>query len=265
MTASATCEVTGLAKRFGGLRVFTDVDLTVSSGTIVGLIGPNGAGKSTILHCISGFQRPDAGRITFDGQSVLGRSPDGLCRAGIARTFQHPNLLGSDTVLRNVMVGTHCRGQARLVGAVWRSRGVREEESRLSGLAMDQLGLLGCANLAEVPAQALTAGQQRLVSVARALAGSPRLLLLDEPAAGLNEVETAALAHSLREVAASGVGLLLVEHDMALVMAVCERLVVLADGGIIAEGDPTAVRDQPQVIGAYLGVGANGGADGTDG
>jgi len=252
-TAGPLLSVRSLAKRFGGLQVFSDVSFDVDHGAVVGFIGPNGAGKSTLIDCVSGFQRPDAGSVFFEGRAITGVAPHTLCRAGITRTFQHSHLLQNLPVFDNVLVGAHVRGTARLGGALWRSRAVASEERRFADAAMAALDSVGCAHLSGDPAGALTAGQQRLVSVARALASQPRLLLLDEPAAGLNEHETAALSDALTRLGESGFTLLVIEHDIKLITTISHRLVVLANGGVLADGDPVAVCEQQAVVEAYLG------------
>jgi len=252
--SGALLSVRSLTKRFGGLQVFSDVSFDVERGSVVGLIGPNGAGKSTLIDCISGFLRPDVGAAVFDGRRITGVAPHVLCRAGITRTFQHAHLLQNLSVFDNVVVGAHVRGTARLAGALWRSRAVMAEEREFADAAMAALDSVGCAHLSGSPAGALTAGQQRLVSVARALASQPRLLLLDEPAAGLNEHETGALSEALTRLGAAGFTLLVIEHDVKLITTISHRLVVLANGGVLADGDPVAVCEQQAVVEAYLGT-----------
>jgi len=242
-----------LSKGFGGLKVFSDVSFDIEAGTVVGLIGPNGAGKSTLIGCVSGFLRPDSGSVKFEGSTITGIAPHTLCRAGVTRTFQHAYLLSHLSVLENVLVGCHVRARCGQVRALWRSRAVAAEEAALAASAMEALNSVGCAHLAHQKAGSLTAGQQRLVSVARALSSMPRVLLLDEPAAGLNESETTRLADALRSLRETGLTLLVIEHDIRLINAISDHLVVLADGGVIMEGEPAAVCAEPTVIKAYLG------------
>jgi len=250
---TALLQVHALGKWFGGLSVFDDVSFDLEEDTALGLIGPNGAGKSTLAACISGFMRPDAGTVNFAGVSTSTMSPDRLCRAGLVRMFQHPHLLLRESAFENVLVGTHSLGRARRVGALYRSRRIRTEECRLAAAAWDAMVQVGCEGLASMPAAALTAGQQRLVAVARALACRPRLVILDEPAAGLNETETERLTEALLVVKASGISLLIIEHDLELVMAVSDRMIVLAEGSLIADGPPDVVRASPRVVETYVG------------
>jgi branched-chain amino acid transport system ATP-binding protein len=248
--------VSGLAKAFGGLGVFDGVGFRLTPGRVTGLIGPNGAGKSTLINCLTGVLPVDRGEVRLDGRLVTGRPADVLCRAGLTRTFQHARLLDDRTVLANVLIGAHRRGRASLLDAALRLPAFRRDERALRGHALDALDRVGCAALGGLPARALTAGQQRLVSVARALAGGPRLLLLDEPAAGLDATEIRTLIQALRDIAAGGVGLLIVEHHLDLVMDLCEQVLVLAGGRLVAAGPPETVRADPDVIDAYLGTSA---------
>lgn len=246
-------EVRSVGKHFGGLSVFTDVSFELGEGRSLGLIGPNGAGKSTLAACISGFLRPDAGVVTFAGVPTSRVSPDRLCRAGMARTFQHPHLLASKSAFENVLVGTHSLGRVARVGALWRSRRIRNEEQGLAAVAYEAMAQVACDGLADRSASTLTAGQQRLVAVARALASRPRLVILDEPAAGLNETETGLLTTALLSLKRHGISLLIIEHDLDLVATVSDRMVVLAEGALIADDTPDEVRQSPQVIEAYVG------------
>ncbi|MFC4049913.1 ABC transporter ATP-binding protein [Actinomadura syzygii] len=246
--------VARLCRSFGGLQVLRDVGFRLDPGRVVGLIGPNGAGKSTLINCVTGVLAPDGGDIWLSGSRATGRSPDDLCRGGLSRTFQHARLLEHLTVLDNVLVGAHVRGRVGIVAAALRLPSVRHEEIRLRECAVRALDLVGCGHLADTPAHALTTGQQRLVSVARGLAGDPRFVLLDEPAAGLDDTETGALADALRQVAAGDVGLLIVEHHLELIMELCDEVLVLAGGGVVASGPPAMVRDHPAVVDAYLGT-----------
>jgi branched-chain amino acid transport system ATP-binding protein len=247
--------VRGLTLAFGGLRALDDVDLAVAEGSIAGLIGPNGAGKTSLLNCICRFYRPQRGSILFDGVDLLRRPAHALAGLGLARTFQHMELFGPLTVLENVLVGAHTGRRPNMAGEAWALPGARraERQMRLDGMAL--LTQLGLAAHAHVPARALPLGLQKRTGVARALACRPRLLLLDEPAGGLNASEKRELATLLRAVRDDlHVTILLIEHDMDLVMSLCESLTVLDFGRRIAEGSPAAVRRDPAVIGAYLGI-----------
>lgn len=246
-------EVRGLSRRFGSIVVFGGVDVDLRAGEVLGLIGPNGAGKSTFINCVTGSLAPDSGTVSFDGVPVIGRRPDQFSRMGLARTFQDPRLLEHRTAFENVLLGRRVKYGVVELARLGQGRRTRAHEERVVLEVLDQVG---CRHLADIRAGSLSAGQQRLVSVARAMAGSPRCLLLDEPAAGLNDTETAALLENLRIIRGTGVAILLVEHHMGLVMEVCDRVTVLANGGVIAEGAPDEVRRDPEVIRSYLGSAA---------
>jgi len=245
--------VRDVTKRFGGLTAVQGVSFDVHEGTIKALIGPNGAGKSTLFNTLTGFERPDEGSVTFDGVEMVHRSPRDVVRAGMARTFQNTQLFDALSARENVMVGAQAhqpRGflsaALRLPSAVRQDRAAAEEAGRL-------LRMIGIDEWAETLAADLPAGIRRLVEIARALATGPRLLLLDEPAAGLNATETSELIQTLYRVRDTGITVLVVEHDMALVMEVSDEIVVIDRGCKIAEGPPRLIQKDPAVISAYLG------------
>ena len=244
----------GITRRFGGLVAVDNVSLDIAEKGITAIIGPNGAGKTTLFNIISGFMTPSAGRVTFAGEDITSMRPDRIAKRGLIRTFQLVQLFESLTVLENVKVGRHLHTRGGLLAAIVPSRSAREEEQAVDDSAGALLGRTGLAVQAATMAAVLPYGQKRLLEIARALAAEPKLLLLDEPAAGLNREETTRLAALLRQIAASGIAVLLIEHDMSLVMNVADRIAVLDFGRLIAEGAPTDVRANPDVIAAYLGT-----------
>ncbi len=243
----------GISKRFGGLAALAEVSLAIASGEIFGLIGPNGAGKTTLFNVLTGIYPADAGEFTFDGARLTGMKSHRVCARGIARTFQNIRLFANMTALENVMVGRHVRTRAGVAGAIIRGARTRAEEAAIARRASELLDYCGIAARASDPAHSLNYGDQRRLEIARALATEPRLLALDEPAAGMNATERVGLARLLERIRADGVTLLLIEHDVKLVMGLCDRVAVLDYGRKIAEGAPAAVRRDPAVIAAYLG------------
>ncbi|ABB37062.1 Monosaccharide-transporting ATPase [Oleidesulfovibrio alaskensis G20] len=246
--------LTNLTKTFGGLIAVNDVSMTVEQGSIVGLIGPNGAGKTTVFNLITGNYKPDSGTVEFDGEDLTGRPTHRIVVRGIARTFQTIRLFQNMSVLENVLAGCHCRMKSGLLSSLFRTRSQRAEERRALERAVHELEFVGLAAQHANLARNLSYGNQRLLEIARALASDPRFIILDEPAGGMNDHETAQLIDLIRAIRDRGITVLLIEHDMGLVMKVCEQLVVLEYGAVIAQGTPDAVKADPRVIEAYLGA-----------
>jgi branched-chain amino acid transport system ATP-binding protein len=246
-------EVSGITQVFGGVTALEDVSFAIKKGDITGVIGPNGAGKTTLFNIITGIYTQAAGRVSLNGRDVSGLPPERLARLKLVRTFQNVELFGGMTVLENVMVGLHTRSSSGMLSCSLRMPWSRVEETRIREEALKWLDFTGISDLAEVTAANLPFGKGRMLEIARALAMEPEIMLMDEPAAGLNSQETLGLARLIRQIRDLGITVVLVEHDMELVMEICVRIVVLNLGRKLAEGTPREIQENPEVIAAYLG------------
>jgi len=251
-------KITGLTMDFGGIRALDHLDLRVMQGEIVALIGPNGAGKTTFFNCLTGIYKPSSGDLllTPPGQETRrlnGLKPNKVTQQGLARTFQNIRLFPNMTVLENVMIGRHCRTRAKVLGAIFRNRKTVQEEKEIVRLSLSILKKIGLADMPDEFAKNLPYGAQRRLEIARALATDPLMLLLDEPAAGMNPQETSELDELITSIRDDGLSILLIEHDMKLVMSLSDHIFVMDYGKKIAEGNPEQIRNNPAVIKAYLG------------
>lgn len=250
---SALIEVTGLDKTFGGVHAVEGLSFTVDAGQIYSVIGPNGAGKTTLFNLITGIYTPTKGEIKLNGESVVGLEPNQLAERGMCRTFQQMQICMNMTALENVMLGRHLQLKSSFLTTILRLPSLLKDEEDCRDHAVELMKFVGCGDYLEAEASAMSYGALKRLEIARALASNPKVVLLDEPAAGLNGTETAELEELIKKIAAQGITVVLVEHDMKLVMGISDRLLVINYGRKLAEGTPEEIRNNPDVIAAYLG------------
>ncbi len=248
-------DVKNLSIRFGGLKAVDDVTMNIEAGEIFGIIGPNGAGKTTFFNMCSGVYRPTAGEVYFEGTNLVGKKPEEICRLGLARTFQNIKLFNYMTVLDNVKIGFHTKTKTHMFDAIARNKRFREDEKLIHERGLELLHMLRLEEQQDTKAGNLSYGMQRKVEIARALATDPKLLMLDEPAAGMNAHESRELSNFIKLINSQGYTVALIEHDMKFVMSTCERIMVLNFGKKIAEGEPEMIKNDPEVAEAYFGKG----------